>query len=82
MASFEEDTLAEFAAVNTVALTALKAIALLQPDSSAFLAQILEGGLKAMEQTNYWSIPADRREAFLENAKARYSDAIASIRVR
>lgn len=81
MASFQEDVLAEFAALNAVALAALKGVARLQPDPSRYLRGVLEVGLIGVERTNYWSVPDDRKEAFLENVKARYTDAVMSIRV-
>ena len=71
MEEFAEDVLAEFACVNTIALTALKAVAVLQPDAKAYLQTILEGGLRAMDTTNYWSVAPERKAAFLEKAKAR-----------
>lgn len=82
MASFEDDVLAEFAALNVVALTALEVIAHLHPDPENYLRKALEDGLAKVEKTDYWSVPPDRRDAFLENVKARYTDAILSIRVR
>jgi hypothetical protein len=82
VASFEDDVLAEFAALNAVALTALKAVAHLQSDPEKYLGKVLEDGLRNVEKTDYWSVPPDRRDAFLENVKARYTDAILSIRIR
>jgi hypothetical protein len=81
---FEMDVLAEFAAVNTAVITALRAIVMIhaQGDASAkarFLSDLLESGSTAMEKTNYWSVPNEQRAAFLENAKARYADLITSI---
>jgi len=63
------------------ALSALAAIAATQSGSKReYLSKILEAGLRDLEETNYWSVPADQKEAFLENARARYTDLIMGIR--
>lgn len=80
MSTFEEDTLAELAALNAVAITVLMAIAAGKPDPDAYLGRVLEDGYAALEKTRYWSIPPERLPAFLENVKARYTDAIMSAR--
>ena len=77
----EQDVLAEFAALNTAIITCLKQIAMTKPDPKAFLSNVLDSGLLALETTNYWSVPADQKETFLENAKARYTDLVSSVRV-
>jgi hypothetical protein len=81
MDQFQEDVLAEIAVLNALALSALKKIALAEPNPKAYLAKLLEDGLANLAATNYWSVPDDRKEAFLENVQARYTDAVTSIRV-
>ncbi|TCV66295.1 hypothetical protein [Neorhizobium sp. S3-V5DH] len=76
-----EDLIAELASLNTLAMTALQAIAKTQTDPKAFLAKVLEDGSAAMEKTNYYSLPKERRAIVAEKAKARFADAITSIRL-
>lgn len=49
-------------------------------NAAANLKNLLESGLHALSQTNYWSVPAERKAAFLEGVQARWTDAVMSIR--
>lgn len=76
---FETDVLAEFAALNTAVITLLKRHALAHPNGrDKALSDLLDSGIQALETTNYWSIAPEQRDAFLENAKARYTDIVSS----
>lgn len=81
MAEGLDDIVAEFAALNVLAMSTLKAVAKQQPDPTGYLKKLLEDGLVAIETTNYWSVPQERKAAFLENAKARFTDMIVGIRL-
>ncbi|MCD2183324.1 hypothetical protein [Rhizobium sp. GN54] len=78
---YAEDLIAELASLNTLALTALAAIAKVKADPSGYLQAVLEDGCAAMERTNYYSIPKDRQAVVIEKAKARFTDAITSIKL-
>jgi hypothetical protein len=82
---YEMDMIAELAAINTALISAVKAIALISARESGqppeeYLRRLLEGGSEALATTNYWSIPAEQRDAVVENARARLADLITSIR--
>lgn len=76
---YNEDLLAELASLNALALTALKGIAMAQADPQTYLANILDGGIAKLEETNFYSIPENRRDVIKEKAKARFTDSISSI---
>ena len=58
----------------------LSSLAVLSGNPDAYLNHLLANGLLGLDRTNYWSIPAERRDVFVENARARYTDIIASAR--
>lgn len=81
---FELDVLAEIASLNMATMKALSGLAAIAAMTAGnkreYLSKILEAGLRDLEKTNYWSVPADQKAAFLENAKARYTDLVTGIR--
>ena len=80
---FEMDMLAEMAALSMASMKALSGLAAITAKETGskreYLSRILEAGLRDLEKTEYFSIPPGQREAFLENARARYSDLISGI---
>ncbi|SFH29251.1 hypothetical protein [Ensifer sp. OV372] len=78
---YAEDLIAELASLNTLAMTALKAIARTQENPAGYLAKVLEDGCRAMEKTNYYSIPEERQGVVVEKAKARFTEAVTSIKL-
>jgi hypothetical protein len=81
MADFQEDVQAQFAALLMAVSAALKAVADSTGDPKRFLSEALENGLREMGNTDFVSIPAIQKEAFLENARARYTSLIVGIPV-
>lgn len=77
---FADDVLAEFAVLNAAIIAALKHLAETQQDPASFLQQIHDRALRGFNATNYWSVPAERREALLANIEARWDDLIASVK--
>lgn len=80
---FQEDLIAELAALNTAVMRALSALAALAEDGGVprklYLERILESGIRDIAKTHFWSIPEDRREAVVEKARARFTDIISGI---
>jgi hypothetical protein len=79
MASFQEDTQAQFAALIMAVSVALKRLADQSGNDKKFLESALETGLHEIGRINFSSIPDANKEAFLENARARYSTLIVGI---
>lgn len=77
-----DDLMAELAALNMAVLKALQGMASVAGREGVreqYLKTVLEAGLRDLENTNYWSVPAERRAAFIEKARARYTDIIMGV---
>ena len=78
-----ENLIAEFAALNTAVIKCFSAITHLAvregATAKAYLEKQLQSGEEALAKTNYWDIPEDRREAVIENARARYAEIIDAV---
>lgn len=78
--AFVEDLIAELAALNMAVMRALSAVAFLSGDKRGYLSHVLDAGLRDLEKTHYPNVPPERLEAFVEKARARYTDLIVGIR--
>lgn len=78
---FHDDLLAELAVLNAAAMTALREVARSKEDPAAYIRDVHESGLGKLRAANYWSVPADRLEAFHAKIEARWADLITSLRV-
>ena len=76
---FEEDVFAEVAAVTMAITKAIGGLAPLSSDQRPYLSRILEAGLRDLEKIDYQNIPDERRTAFREKVKARYTEFITTI---
>jgi hypothetical protein len=76
-----EDLIAELAALNALALTALKEVAMSKINPAAYLSRVLDSGIEEMGKTEFWSVPKERRAAVVENARGRFTDMISSIKL-
>lgn len=81
---FNEDLIAELAALNTAVIKAIAGMAALVEQSGVatrkdYLERLLVSGEEGISKTNYWSIPQEQREAVIEKAKARYMDIINAV---
>ena len=74
-----EDLLDELAALNMETMKALQAIAFISGEPDAYKAKILDAGLRDLDLTNYGGVAAERRDVFVEKARARYTDIIAGL---
>lgn len=77
--TFAEDLLAELAVLNAGVITVLRLAAMGAPDPDAFCAAIQAAGHQGLRHGNYYSIPPERRDAFLANVEARWDDLITSV---
>ena len=75
----EEDNLAEVAAVSMAIVKAIGGLASPSADKGPYLARILETGLHDLETVDCRHIRSERRAAFLEKVKVRYTDLITAI---
>ena len=78
--AFEDNLMAELTALNMAVHRVLHHLADLSGEPRKFLQAELEVGLEAISKTNLLSVPVDRRETVLENARARYQDIVGSVK--
>lgn len=76
---FHDAVLAELAAQNMAIMKALSGLAAIVGDREEYKRTLLEAGLRDLPTTDYWSVPAERKEAFLAQVEARYTALIAGI---
>lgn len=81
MAALKEDHLAEMAAMNAGVVALFNTLLVHSGDAErrALLSFIHDAGLKGVRETRYWSVAADRRDAVVAKAEARWSDLVTSI---
>lgn len=79
---FNEDLLAELAAINMVLAQLISFAAAIAEEQGiprkAYLDRLLESGIEEIGRTDFYSIPVDRRSAVTEKARARFSQIIAA----
>lgn len=61
---------------------AMDCLGSLSSDQGPYLSRVLEGGLNDLEKIDYQDIPDERRAAFRNKVKARYTDLITTIRAQ
>lgn len=76
---FFESLTAELAALSMATQKALSGIAQLSSDRRAYLASVLEDGLRDLGESKFLSIGAERQEAVLEQALSRYTDIVTGV---
>lgn len=77
---FNEDLVAELLAMNQVLHHVLHGLASISGDRRLYLSTVLEAGLDNIGTTDLYSVPRDRVDAVRENARARFSDIVGSVK--
>lgn len=78
---FQNDLIAELLALNQIVHQTLSLLVQASGEPREFLKAELERGLENIDRTRLWSVPEEQQEAVRENAKARFSDIVTSVRV-
>lgn len=82
---FELDVLAELAALSAAVGRSISGLAAIAATGGMprreYLGRVLEAGLRDLDNVHYFSVPADQRTDFVENARARFSQIISGVEV-
>ena len=77
---FHDSVLAELAAQNMAIIKALSGLAALAGDRDEYKRALLDAGIRDLQLTEFWSVPVERRGAFLAQIEARSASLIAGVR--